>query len=183
MEIFKDIEGYEGLYQVSNLGRVKSLNYWRTKKERILKPRYNCSGYLHVTLCIDHIQKNHRIHRLVCNAFLTNPDNKETINHINGIKSDNRLDNLEWATLSENMRHAFNTGLYKGSMLGKLGKDNIQSIPIIQYDLNYNFVYEFSGFNEAQRKTGIPCGNINKCCKGDRKSAGGYIWKYKNEIL
>lgn len=106
-EIWRDIDGYEGLYQVSNFGRVKS--FWRGG--RILKPNLNRCGYLQVTLCCGGKQKHMYVHRLVAQAFVPNPESKCEVNHIDGDKTDNRAENLEWSTAFENMRHAYATGL------------------------------------------------------------------------
>jgi hypothetical protein len=116
-EVWRDVIGYEGMYQVSDHGRIRSLKFG---KERILKPDKHKDGYLIVNLYKDKISK-YLIHRLVCLNFLDNPENKEQINHINGIKTDNRLINLEWVTPSENIKHAVETGLIniKGSDNGR----------------------------------------------------------------
>lgn len=108
MEVWKDINGYEGLYQVSNLGNVKSLKYG---KERILKPDVSKFGYLFVDLCKNNICKSFRVHRLVAIVFIPNLENKEQVNHINGIKTDNMVQNLEWVTAKENIQHAYDNGL------------------------------------------------------------------------
>ena len=108
-EIWKDVPNYEGLYQVSNLGRVKSLNYSRGSKEKMLKPKPNGNGYYYISLYKNRTPKNKYIHRLVTLAFYG--ESKLTVNHKNGIKSDNRLDNLEYRTQSENNQHAYDTGL------------------------------------------------------------------------
>jgi hypothetical protein len=110
-EIFKNVKGYEGIYQVSNLGNVKSLNYHRGKKEKILKPGMDLGGYLILTLCKNRKRENKTLHRLVAIAFIPNPENKATVNHINGVKTDNCVSNLEWNTYSENHLHAHKTGL------------------------------------------------------------------------
>ena len=118
IEEYRDIEGYEGLYQVSNLGNVKSLtrmvynghNYYSVK-EKILKPGICNKGYKRNGLSKDNKQKHYATHRLVATAFIPNPEGKPQVNHINGIKDDNRIENLEWNTASENVIHAFDTGL------------------------------------------------------------------------
>lgn len=113
-EIWKDIEGYEGLYQISSLGRVRRIKGGKgTASGRILKSFAN-SGYFFVGLYVNSKQKHIGVHRLVAEAFIPNPDNKSEVNHINGNKHDNRIVNLEWVTPSENMQHAWRTGLTKG---------------------------------------------------------------------
>lgn len=122
-EIWKDIEGYEGLYQVSNLGRVKSLSRVvvrsSTRKyisnEKLLKLCSDKAGYMIVCLSKEGTHQTLKVHRLVANAFIPNPNEKKEVNHINGIKWDNRLENLEWNTTSENQKHAYSIGLNKGA--------------------------------------------------------------------
>ncbi|MBM7132744.1 MULTISPECIES: NUMOD4 domain-containing protein [Staphylococcus] len=127
-EIWKDIEGYEGLYEISNLGRVKSLPKMSgscMRKEKILnsKNRLTKDGYARVNLHREGKGKDFRVCRLVATHFIDNPDNKSTVNHINGIKTDDRVENLEWATSNENMKHAYDTQLKKGMK----GETNSQS--------------------------------------------------------
>jgi hypothetical protein len=117
MENWKDVQGYEGLYQVSNLGRVKSLSHvnylGRLRQECILGNRLSDRGYHTAVLYNNGKSKSFRVHRLVANAFIENPNNKPHVNHIDGVKSNNLVSNLEWVTISENQKHAFKTGLNK----------------------------------------------------------------------
>ena len=166
-EIWKDIEGYEGLYQVSNLGRVKSLNYHRTGKEGILEGYGN--DYLQVNLCKDGNREQPLVHVLVATAFIENPDNLPEVNHKDENKYNNCMDNLEWCSHSYN-----NTYNDKAKKVGKKLSKSVIGINKIS-----GLILEFPSTCEASRQTGIDQGNITKCCKGKRyKSAGGYIWHY-----
>lgn len=174
MEVFKDIKGYEGLYQISNYGRVKSLNYNNTGKERILIPGKGRSGYLQVKLCKKGKQKNHLVHRLVAQAFMPNPDNLPEVNHINEVKTDNRVENLEFCDRKYNTNYG--TGIQRKAekqINGKLSKT------VYQYSLNGVLVAEYPSTNEVERQLGYSHGNISKCCNGEYKQVYGYIWKYK----
>ena len=171
-EIWRDITGYEGYYQVSSEGRVKSLerknNYGRTVKERILKPAFDGWGYLVVTLCAGGKRKNLMVHRLVCEAFNDNRDEKPEVNHINEIKTDNRACNLEWCTRRENLNH--------GTRSERSAKT--LSKPICQYTLDEKIVKTWASLTEVKRKTGFSQGNISEVANGNRKTAYGFIWKY-----
>ena len=127
-EEWRDVIGYEGLYKVSNLGRVKSLKY---EKEKIVKHYVNKSGYLSVCLSKNNKTRTSQIHRLIAKAFLSNPEKKPTVNHRFGKKFDNRVSEIEWATRSENSRHAVNMGLRKSGYnhpKSKLNKDERELI-------------------------------------------------------
>lgn len=167
-EIWKPIKGYEGLYEVSNTGKVKSLGGKRTKKyESILKQvKTNC--YLQVTLCKDGKIKNCRVHRLVATAFLHNPENLPEVNHKDENKENNRVDNLEWCSRKYNN----NYGTLRERMVKKLSK------PVLQYTKTGEFIREWSSTHEVG-KNGFRQGNIVNCCNGKLKTAYGFIWKYK----
>ena len=184
MEEFRDIKGYEGLYKVSNLGRVRSLdrkvhNY--LKKGRILRQSIMKEGYCTVALCMD-TQNTVLVHRLVAEAFIQNLENKPQVNHKNCKKTDNNLENIEWCTRSENMKHAFKNGLLTiPSTLGRRGYDWPVRKDIIQYTIDGEFIKEYPSAVEASRDTGIGRSNINSVCCGRTKTAGGFAWKHKKE--
>ena len=175
-EVWRDIEGYEGLYQVSNQGRVKSLErkakHWcggeRIQKERILKPGNDRGGYLLVTLCAGGKPKTLKVHRLVCQAFHENPDNKPQVNHINEDKADNRACNLEWTTAMENSNF--------GTRNERLGK--AQSKPVAQCTKDGELVKTWPSLTEIGKQTGFSIGNISLAANGKHKQAYGFIWKY-----
>ncbi len=175
-EIFKDIVGYEGKYQVSNLGNVKSLNYQNTRASKVLSPVKHHGGYLIVHLCQGKIRM---IHTLVAEAFIPNPEHKRYVNHIDGNKHNNRVSNLEWVTSKENMNHAIKTGLrdpHKNNH--PKGADTPNSRSVEQYDKNGNFIKSWDCISDAARFIGCnPCMIINNA-SGRTKSAHGFIWKY-----
>ena len=170
-EIWKDIENYDGLYQVSNLGRVRSLDHYGIMnggkwfiKGRILKGRKDGSGYLCVMLCFNGKHKQFKIHRLVAQAFLPNPDNLPEIDHINRDKTDNKFENLRWVDdfVQNNNRVMPNTK------------------PVQQYTKDGQFVAEYTSIGDASRQTGIGKSAIAHCCKNDLHyhTAGGYVWRW-----
>lgn len=114
IEIFKDIKDYEGLYQISNLGRIKS---FCRRTPKIIKNQKSGPGYPYITLCREASKKSIFIHRLIAETFINNPKNKQEVNHKNGVKTDYSIENLEWVTPSENQSHAFKTGLSKNTFI------------------------------------------------------------------
>lgn len=171
-EIWKKIEKYED-YEVSNLGRIKSL---KRNNNKILKQKPNKFGYLIVGL-FNNANKNKKmlVHRLVAEAFIPNPLSKPQVNHIDGNKQNNNVNNLEWCTNSENQIHAYKTGLKKN----KLYYENNRSKPIMQYDLKGNFIKEWANKRQIERELGYSNGNITSCCVGRCMTAYGYVWKHK----
>ena len=164
MEIWKDIEGFEGLYQVSNLGKVKSLNYNHTKKEKILKHGSDRVGYLRVNLCKEGKRKTYQVHRLVAQAFIPNLENKPQVNHKDEDKTNNKVENLEWMTRRENINY--------GTRNERCSK------PIYGINIRTNEKIEFPSTMEAQRN-GFDQSHIVDCLKGRNKSHKGYKWFYK----
>lgn len=178
----KRIQGFENYY-VSDKGDVFSLITYNnpSKKIKKLKQYKNWKGYLRIILYKDKTPYNLSVHRLVAEAFLPNPQRKPEVNHKNGIKTDNKIQNLEWATSQENNLHRFKVLKCKPSrpMLNRFGKDNPKSKKIQQLKEG-RVIAEFYGAFEAERETGIGSRNINACCRGKRKHAGGYQWRYCN---
>lgn len=165
-EIWKDIKEYEGLYQVSNLGRVK-----RVTTGRILKGSKDRGGYLVVNLSKNNSGSMKKIHRLVAQAFIPNPENKAEINHIDEDKTNNMLSNLDWMTRKENNNH--------GTRTDRMAKT--RSIPIIAINLKTNESTEFYGASECARKLWLHQPSITHVLNGRRKQTGGYTFKYKEE--
>ena len=171
-EEWRDIIGYEGLYKVSNKGRVKRLQGKGCKQERILKPSKNGPGYLRARLSKDGKSINHSIHRLVANAFVDNPQNLPEVNHIDENKENNNVNNLEWVTSKENGNH--------GTRNERIAKTKNKPVIGISKD-GKSYLY-FNCAKDAERDTGIHHGNISQCCRGTRKTAGGYHWKLSGDL-
>lgn len=179
-EIWKDVKGFEGFYQVSNLGRLKSFK--KDPGGYILSNKNSKGGYLSVVLSKVGLRKSLKLHRIVAEAFIPNPDNKREVNHINMVKSDNRMENLEWSTPSQNIRHAVEN---KPSMIAGMVKyNNERPDQIVQKSLSGNIIAIFKNAVLAAKETGVCRRNILQVAAQTeykpgliRKQAGGYIWE------
>ena len=165
MEEWKVIEKATN-YEISNCGQVRNKN-----TNKILKPTLN-SGYLTITLTTNNKKVFIKIHRIVSEKFLTCPDETYVVNHKDGIKTNNNVENLEWVSRSENAKHAFRLGLNKG-----------RKIKVSQYTLDDVFIREYDSPTDVENETGICQTHISGVCRGVRKTAGGYIWKYSSNDL
>ena len=172
MEEWRDIKGYEGLYQVSTMGRVKSIRY---NNKKILKQKKN-QGYLQIMLCRHGEHKTLFVHRIVAETFLENPDNLPQVNHKNEIKSDNRVENLEWVSIKYNINYG--TGIKRRSATQING---LQSKPVYQYSIDGQFIKEYPSIREIERQLGYDHSSIGKCCNGKLKTAYGYKWSYNKQ--
>ena len=183
MEIWKPISGYEGFYEVSNLGRIRSLERIvecsdgrkRKIKDRTLKGSSYSGGYSGVTLHKDGCAKFVNIHRIVAEAFVPNPLEKEEVNHKDENPSNNHASNLEWVTHKENINYGTRTERAREATTKLQGK------AVQQFSKDGKLVAEYESISIAYRATGAFISNIVKCARGEYKTAGGYIWKYKDE--
>ena len=186
MEIWKDVKGYEGFYQVSNLGRVKSLErdiYFpngtiiRHMEEKILVPALNNNGYSYVNLCKNGKTKKEYVHRLVAMAFIENPENKPMVNHKDEVKTNNVVDNLEWCSAQENINYGTRTARaaqnHKDFKLG----NNPRAKAVFCVELNK----KFDCITRAGKELGVNINCIVSVCRGKTKTAGGFHWRYANE--
>ena len=179
IEEFKDIEGYENYYQISNCGRVKSVErkVFRkngtlySQKEQYIKLTINKNGYYYVTLRKNNKIKTFLVHRIVAKAFIPNPNKLPQVNHINENKLDNKICNLEWCDNLYNENYG--TGKTRAGLLHRKA--------VIQYDKDNNFIYKFNSGIDAERETNIDNASISRCCYGKQHKAGGYYWRFANE--
>lgn len=177
VEIWKSLDflGFPD-YEVSNFGRVKSLNYLRSGKEGILKLKTD-KGYLRIQLWNKGIEKMFAVHRLVASAFLENPENLPCVNHKNEIKTDNRVENLEFCTHEYNNTYN-NIHIKRGET--QKGKPRLhQRKPILQYTLDGEFLKEWESIKQASEELNISSSYICNYLKGRNKMCGDFIWKYK----
>lgn len=174
------LKDYENLYEITKNGIIRRIAYdtnrihntYKNKLPMIIKQQPDKDGYMRITL-----RKNEKVniipvHRLVARTFIPNPENKEQVNHKNGIKNDNRVENLEWVTSSENIRHRID-------VLGVTLKNKKGSKIVQQLDMEGNVITEYPSAKEAHRLTGFSQGHISEVCRGEKQSYKGFKWKYK----
>lgn len=174
-EIWRDIPSYEGLYQISNYGNINRTykltkmpkGGYREEKEKYLKFNIDKDGYFRVALTKNKKRKDYYVHRLVATTFIKNLENKKFVNHIDGNKQNNQIDNLEWCTTKENVYHAIH-------VLNK------RKVKVDKYTLDNKFLETYKSIKEAGEFNNIKEQHIWRCCKGIRQTAGGFIWKYNN---
>ena len=186
MEIWKDIKGYFGKYQISNKGNIRSFSKW--SNGRILKgglTKGNPNPYRFIALVGSGRKdiKHKYIHRLVAEAFIDNPNNLPEVNHIDGNTLNNNVENLEWCTHHQNMIHASNMGTLSKGQDARKGSNHPRAKAVLQLTKNGELVREWGSVNQIMRETGIPASYIFKCCNPEKypheKSAYGYKWRYK----
>lgn len=188
-EEWRDVVGYEGLYQVSNLGRVKSLSRRIVYKDgreynypsKVMKNQKVGTGYRSVTLYGVNGKKQYSVHRLVAETFIPNPNNLSDVNHKDGCKTNNILSNLEWLSRSDNQKHAYKNGLNWVHMDEAIKEC---SRPVLQFTPDGKLVAEYPSTMEASRITNYTQSRIATYCRGENKrflTYKGYIWRYKDE--
>ena len=168
-EVWKSVNGYEGYYEISNLGRVASVNYAKMGIRKVLSPKH-AAEYDKVVLALNGKHRCKNVHRLVAENFIPNPNNLEDVNHIDGNKRNNQVSNLEWVSRSDNVLHSIYT-------LGNNPRDWTKT-PVICVDTGKIFETQ----TDASKTYGIPQGNIGLAARGIRKTAGGYRWKFIRDI-
>jgi hypothetical protein len=192
-EIWKPVQKYKNYYEVSNFGRIRSIDRYiknsigvtKFKKGRIIKLS-DSAGYEGANICVDSKIYKFKIHNLVAEAFLQRIEGKNWINHKDFNRKNNCVENLEWCTPKENVSHTILNGRWKPSchkntksMLGKFGAEHNRSKAVIQYDLQKNEIARFGGTREAGRSVNLQPESIARCCRGERNCYKNYIWKYE----
>lgn len=174
-EVWADVKGYEGSYQVSNASNVRSVTRTIVYNDgrqyiypsKIMTQLKTVKGYYTVNLTLHNKTKRCYVHRLVAEAFIPNPENKPQVNHKDTNKSNNDISNLEWCTNEENIRHAYNNNLIPNRR------------PVLQYDLEGHFIRRWNSITEVKKELNI--NHISDVCNGKRNKCGGYVWRYVDE--
>ena len=173
---WKDIKDFKGIYKVNSLGEVRRAGATQNRKKQLTR-----KGYYKVFLYNKNNKRAYFVHRLVAQTFIPNPQNKPNINHKNCLKTDNRVNNLEWCTQSENQLHAYKTGLQKPSksQLGKLGILNHRSKKVNQYDLKGNFIKTWDCARDIHKELNYSLACISRACNRKQEISYNFIWRFK----
>lgn len=177
-EIWKDVVDYEGKYQVSNWGRMMSLNFNHTGNPKIMKQRMTDFGYMGLSLCKNGKINDELVHRLEAIAFIPNPENKPTVNHKDGNRTNNYLWNLEWNTYPENCTHGYRVLGRIHPLLGKTKSLSPNAKPVNQFTLDGIFVKRWNCTQDIQQELGFCNSGISQCCTGIYKKSHGFIWQF-----
>lgn len=193
-EIWKPIEGTDGMYEVSNTGKVRSNNYLGHGAQKELSLAKDNKGYLRTRICKGERRVTVKVHREVAKAFIPNPENKPEVNHKDGNKKNNCAYNLEWTTSSENTAHAYDSGLkentrewcrHMGLTVGRAALERDREkrkTPITAIRMSDGAVFEYPSQADAAYQTGTPQPNIHKVLNGTRKSANGFVFRYREVV-
>lgn len=183
-EEWRDVIGYEGLYMVSNLGRVKRLSYVMKNvsgsyvvPEKLRSIQTNPQGYSSLVLWKNNKHHVVTVHRLVAMAFIPNPNNYPHINHLDSDRANPKADNLEWCTRSHNMRWAYDTNNMRSKLNPPRGEEHHRSVRVAMISKSGEQIKTFACISDAAREIGVVVGSISNCINGKSKSSGGYIWK------
>ena len=175
IEEWKDIKGYEGKYQVSNTGKVRSLKYRRSNHIKEMAPQNNGHGYYWVAFRNGSGKKDYNyVHRLVAEAFIENPHGYETVNHLDEDMANNMVDNLEWCTMKYNLSY----GTRHSREIVTQQKTHPNRKAVAQYDINGKLIKVYGSQREAARDTGLYSTSISMCCRGKLKTTGGYVFSF-----
>jgi len=185
-ETWKDVIGYEGIYMASSIGRIKKNSrigcFGNLIQEHFRRPVIN-GRYTFINLNKHGVKKQYLLHRIIAMSFIPNPINKPEVNHIDGNKLNNNIENLEWCTSSENQKHAYKTGLQIGTWIGKTGKMHPVSKGVVKLSFDGVEIDRYDSVRDAANSINIDESYISRCCKNKNKTARGFYWGYSQAFM